>query len=88
VLEYTASKFYVRQIVRSKYILKNTETIVISELPTLPIPKGNAGSSLLVNIAVSKFVDHLPFYRLRQIFKRDNLDIKPSSIGGWFSKNS
>jgi transposase len=88
VLEYTASKFYVRQIVISKYILKNTETIVISELPTLPIPKGNAGSSLLVNIAVSKFVDHLPFYRLRQIFKRDNLDIKPSSIGGWFSKNS
>jgi len=60
----------------------------IAELPSLPIPKGNAASSLLAFILISKFVDHLPLYRLLQIFKRQELDISKSTIGGWVSKTS
>jgi len=36
---------------------------IIADLPTLPIPKGNAGAGFLAHIRISKFVDHLPFYR-------------------------
>lgn len=61
---------------------------MIAELPALAIPKGNTGASMLAYIAVSKFVDHLPLYRLRQIFKREDLDIKASTIGGWLSKTA
>lgn len=88
VLEYEPASAYVRRIVRPKYIVEQNDEetrIVTAELPTLPIPKGNAGASMLAHIMVSKFVDHLPFYRQVQIFKRQELHIPESTIGGWFS---
>jgi transposase len=88
VLEYNPATAYVRQIVRPKFIVKQTDEetrIVIAPLPALPIPKGNAGASMLSHILVSKFVDHQPFYRQVQIFKRQDLTIAESTLGGWFN---
>jgi transposase len=88
VLEYEPASAYVRRIVRPKYIVEQTDEqtrIVIAPLPTLPIPKGNAGPSMLAHLLVSKFVDHLPFYRQVQIFKRQDLNIAESTISGWFN---
>jgi hypothetical protein len=39
---------------------------------------------MLAHILVNKFVDHLPFYRQSQIFKRQGLHIAESTNGGWF----
>jgi transposase len=83
ILEYTPGKFYVRRIVRPTY--KQADKIITAELPTLPIPNGNAGASILAYLLVSKFVDHLPFYRQVQIFKRDGIKIAESTITGWFN---
>jgi transposase len=88
ILEYESANIYVRQIVRPKYIIESNDEatrIAIAELPSLPIPKGNAGPSMLAHVLVNKFVDHLPFYRQSQIFKRQGLYIAESTIGGWFS---
>jgi transposase len=88
VLEYEPASAYVRQIVRPKYIVEQTDEetrITIAPLPSLPIPKGNAGTSMIAHLLVSKFVDHLPFYRQVQMFKRQNLDIAESTINGWFN---
>ena len=85
ILEYNPAKLFVRKIIRPKYALKNQGGIVIGDLPTLPIPKSNAGASLLAHITVSKFVDHLPFYRQRQIFKRQDFQVSDSTLGGWFN---
>ena len=85
VLEYTPGKFYVERYVRPKYILPKEEKIVIGELPSLPIPRGNAGAGLLSHLLISKFTDHLPFYRQVQQFKRQNIEIAESTISGWFS---
>ena len=88
VLDYTPANVFVRQIVRPKYIISQNDEqtqIIIAPLPWLPIPKGNAGAGLLAHILVSKFVDHLPFYRQVQIFKRQQLTIPESTIGGWFN---
>lgn len=87
-LEYVNAEIYVRRIVRSKYIVGSTDEqtdIRIADLPSVPIPKGNAGAGLLAHILVSKYVDHLPFYRQKQIFKRQGLDIAESTLNGWFS---
>lgn len=86
VLEYEPASMYVRQIVRPKYIVESTDEftrIEIAQLPSLPIPKGNAGASVIAHILVSKFVDHLPYYRQSKIFKRQNLHIPDSTIGSW-----
>jgi len=88
VIEYEPASAFVRRIIRPKYIVDQNDeqtNIMIASLPSLPIPKGNAGPSMLSHILVSKFVDHLPFYRQVQIFKRQNLEIAESTIGGWFN---
>lgn len=85
VLEYTPGKFYVTKTVRPVYKQK-TGKIQVAELPTQVIPNGNAGASILAYLLVSKFIDHLPFYRQVQIFKRDGMKIAESTISGWFRK--
>lgn len=85
VLEYTPGKFYVERYVRPKYVFPKEERIVIGELPSLPIPRGNAGAGLLAHLLISKFIDHLPFYRQVQQFKRQDIDIAESTISGWFT---
>ena len=88
VLEYEPANVYVRRIVRTKYIVEQTDEetrIVVAPLPTLPIPKGNAGASMISHLLVSKFVDHLPFFRQVQILRRQNLEIAESTINGWFN---
>jgi transposase len=88
VLDYVPAYLHVWRIERPKYVIatgdEKTE-ITIADLPSLPIPKGNAGAGLLSHILISKFVDHLPFYRQVRIFKRHGVDIAESTIGGWFA---
>ena len=88
LLEIKPLTVFVRRIVRPKYALPKEQGVVIAELPSIPIPKGNASASLLAFILISKFVDHLPLYRLIQIFKRQELKISKSTIGGWVAKTA
>lgn len=85
ILEYNPGKLFVKKYIRNKYALPQDGGVLIGELPSLPIPKGNAGPGLLAHLAVNKFVDHLPFYRQAQQFKRDGIEIAQSSINGWFT---
>lgn len=88
ILEYNPAKMFVRKIVRPKYAKPQNAGVVIADLPSLPIPKGNAGASLLAYLMVSKFVDHLPFYRQIQIFKRLNIELSDSTLNGWFNAST
>jgi transposase len=88
LLEVKPLTVFVRRIIRPKYALPKEQGVIIAELPSLPIPKGNASASLLAFILVSKFVDHLPLYRLLQIFKRQELVISKSTIGGWVAQSA
>lgn len=83
ILEYKPGKLYVKKYLRPKYVQQ--DKIIIGELPTLPIPQGNAGPGLLAHLLISKFVDHLPFYRQVEQFKREGVRIAESTISGWFS---
>lgn len=83
VLEYKKAEIYVKKYIRPKYALPKEEGIKVAGLPSLPIPKGNAGASLLAHILVSKYVDHMPLYRLQQQFKRLGIEISDKTIGGW-----
>jgi transposase len=89
ILQYEPAELYVERTVRPKFIKdthdEHTE-VTIAELPSQPIPKGNAGAGLLAHLLISKYVDHLPFYRLRKMFQRQGVDIAESTINGWFSQ--
>jgi transposase len=91
VLAYKPNKIFVRVIIRYKYIIKSQDQnkenqIFIAEMPSdLPLPRSNASASLLAYFLVSKFVDHLPFYRVIQIFKRQQINLSEATVNNWFS---
>jgi transposase len=83
-LEYKQPELYVLATIRYKYAKPDGEGVIIAPLPSMPIPKCQAGASLLSHLMVAKFVDHMPFYRQRQKIKRtDDYDIPSSTINGW-----
>ena len=61
-------------------------TIVVGSLPERPIPKGIPSAGLLAHILISKFIDHLPYYRQREQFVRIGMEIKAPTINGWVAK--
>jgi transposase len=83
-LEYEPAKFYVLEIVRMKYACRACEqAIVRAPMPEQPIERGRPGPGLLTHIAVSKYADHLPLYRLEGIFARAGVDICRQTMCEW-----
>lgn len=83
ILEYIPAGFYVRQIIRRKYAQPDGSGIVMAPLPPLPIEKGRPGPGVLAHVITSKYCDHLPLYRLEQIFERQGLNIPRSTQCNW-----
>ncbi len=89
VLEREPSRWYVRRIIRHKYALKGKskdqeKQIITAPMPALPIAKSYAGASVLADIIIDKYVNHLPFYRQIQMFRQQGISIAPATINGWF----
>ena len=87
-LEYKPGKLYVKKYRRPKYANPEKEEIITGDLPSRPIDKGIAGPGLLAQLHVEKYVDHLPFYRQIQKFKREDINITSSTINSWFKQSA
>ena len=84
-LAYIPGEVYVQRTVRPKYALPQGGGITIADLPTQVLPRSNAGASLLAYLLISKYMDHIPFYRILEIFKRQKIILAASTVNGWFS---
>ena len=87
-LELIPAILFIKRYIRLKYIKPEDEHNleckgIIADLPSFPIEKGIAGASLLAQIMVDKYVDHLPIYRQVQRFSRENVHIPANTINGW-----
>jgi len=83
ILEYKQAEIYVKKYIRPKYALPKEGGIKVASLPSLPIPKGNAGEGLISHVLIGKYVDHLPLYRQMQQFRRLGVELSDKTIGGW-----
>ena len=84
ILDYIPAGFYVRQIIRRKYAPSGgAGSVVMAPLPPLPIEKGRPGPGVLAYIITSKYCEHLPLYRLEQIFARHGLQIPRTTQCDW-----
>jgi transposase len=80
VLDYEPGTFHVVRHVRPKLVCAGCHTITQALAPTRPMDRCMAGVGLLTHIAVSKFADHVPLYRLCQIYGRDGVEMSRSTI--------
>lgn len=86
-LEYKPAQLYIKRYIRPIYIKDDSENEtskgVIGGLPEFAINKGIAGASLLAQIMVDKFADHLPIYRQIERFERSDITCphQPLTVG-------
>ena len=86
-LEYEPARCYIRRLIRPVFACaKKHETVVVAPLPPRPIDRGRPGPGLLAHLAVSKYGDHLPLYRLEQIFARSGLVLSRKTMCRWLGE--
>lgn len=83
ILDMIAAQMKVIEIARLKKSCRCCEKMVQLLAPSRPIPGSMAGAGLLAYILVSKFDDHLPLYRLSEIFARMGADIPDTTLVDW-----
>jgi transposase len=69
-LDYEPARFLRRRLVRRKYVSRKEPLAapVIAGLPSVLQERSIPAAGLLAQIIVSRFVDHLPYYRQEQIY--------------------
>jgi transposase len=80
VLDYEPGTFHVVRHVRPKLACAGCKTITQALAPTRAMDRCMAGAGLLTHIVVSKFADHVPLYRLCQIYGREGVEMSRSTI--------
>lgn len=83
-LDYVPASFVIREYVRPKYACARCQQgVVQAVLPARPIEKGRPGPGLLAHVVSAKYADHLPLYRLEQIFARHGVEITRRTLSEW-----
>lgn len=87
-LNFTKPEVWVQRTERLKYACRHCSKngVSIAPVPEQFIDKGLAGLDLILWIVVSKCVDHLPLYRIRNQIKRwtnGALDLSEATMIGW-----
>ena len=84
-VDVVAPKLVKREIVRPKYRhkLDRNRAPVVAAAPARVVPGGYASAGLLAWIAISKYVHHLPLYRLEQMSQRWGAQISRRTMSDW-----
>lgn len=94
-LYYVPAQLRIIQYIRPKYARPKSQqdgevegkNILIAPLPSRVIEKGIPSAGLLAHLLLSKFIDHLPYYRQIKMFERIGMKISASTINGWVSRS-
>jgi len=96
VLEEIPAELFVRRIIRPKFVLRKDlqninglneepgQNVKIAKLPMLPLPRSNAGASLLASLLMGKYMYHQPFHRQLAVYKQSGITLPASTVNGWF----
>jgi transposase len=62
-----------------------SQVVIAAAKPAMPIAKGLPGPGLLAHLIVSKYVDHLPLYRLERVYERQGVFLHRSTLCDWLA---
>lgn len=83
-LDFEPAVVYVLRHVRHKYACRRCqEHVATAPAAAKPIEKGLPGPGLLSALVVSKYHDHLPLYRLEDVFSRSGVELARSTLCRW-----
>ena len=83
-LDYVPASVRVMETVRPKYACPQChEGVTVAPAPPQAVERSLASEGLLAHVVVSKYLDHLPLYRLERIFQREHLDVSRATLCGW-----
>jgi transposase len=85
-LDIEPARFFVVQHIRPQYACRQCETISAAPIPPAVIDGGLAANGLYAWVLVSKYLDHLPLYRLEQIAERSGVALARSTLSEWIGR--
>jgi transposase len=88
VLEMVPARLRVRRYVRPVMACRCCGDISQAPPPPVPLPRSNAGASLLADIVLAKYDDHLPAYRQAERFAREGVDLPRSTLTDWLGRTA
>jgi transposase len=87
-MEFVPASVVVIEEVRAKYACSCGCGVKTAEKPAQPIEKGLAGASLLAQVAVSKYADHVPLHRQEGIWRRHGVELSRKTMCGWMRQTA
>lgn len=87
-LAYIPAELFVKKVIRPKYLDVATNSIHQALAPERSFEKSNVDTSLIAQIIVEKFIDHLPLDRQLKRFARLGVTISDSTIGNWVTASA
>lgn len=84
-LAFKPGSYFIKEIIRPKYAHPHKEEagILTAELPDSIIPKCRADESFLAAVLTQKFADHMPLYRISEMFARNGVKISRKLLSQW-----
>jgi len=83
ILAFTPCELYVNRVIRPKYMVSPANRIYQAPAPNRSFERSNVDPSLVAQVIVEKYVDHLPLDRQLKRYKRLGVPICDSTIGNW-----
>ena len=85
-LDVEPARFFVHRHIRPQYACRICETVTAEPIPAAVIQGSLGAPGLHAWIAVQKFMDHLPLYRIEQISDRYGVPIARSTLAEWMGR--
>ena len=85
-LDIEPARFFVIRHIRPQYACRTCETVTAAPVDPAVIDGGMAAPGLLAWVATSKYLDHLPLYRLEQIAARQQVTLARSTLSEWIGR--
>lgn len=87
-LAYKPGNYFLKKFIRPKYVSPNLpeKGIAIASPPESLLERCFADESLLADIMVKKYADHLPLYRQSEIRAREGIKISRQILSSWIIK--
>jgi transposase len=82
-LDIIPAEFIVHRHVRGKWACRCCQTLVQESVAPQIVDKGQPTAGLIAHTLVSRFVDHVPYYRQEQINARSGVHTPRSTLASW-----